>query len=131
MPTVAEIREACEIEAGRLARIQEQEARIGRRFAEADERERVYQDQGPQERRAEFIRREMAALDAALKRDDKTIDPAKLDVRGMEPGPQREIVRQKVEARLEEIIARNRSTPLTIGPDLAEQFAREERDGHR
>ena len=124
LPTVAEIHEACERENNRLARIREREERIERQFAAAAARDRIRAAQGPLEQRREFIRREMAKLNADLKREDKLADASMLDVREMDEGPQRERVRQKVEARLAEIRERNRATPLTIGPHLADQFAR-------
>lgn len=101
LPTIAEIREACEREQQKRDRWREQQERIENQLSERDRIAALRDGQGSAERRKAFIAREMASLERDLRRDDSRTDVAALDVRGMPEGRARRAIEAKIRDRLE------------------------------
>jgi hypothetical protein len=107
VPTISELREALENANRAAERIREQEARIAAQFAERDR----MADMSPAEKRKEFIKREMAKINAVLAANpDKP--PPPIDIRGMEECAEKDALRRRLEADIARQVERNRSTPI-------------------
>ena len=110
LPTIYEIREACEIENAAARRREEADARVKEQFAERDRMAAM----DPAEKRREFIRREMGWINAEMgnANDGRPVLP--VDIRGMEDGPVKDAIREKLDAGIAKLAADNAATPLRL-----------------
>ena len=109
-PTIYEIREACEIENSAAKRRDEQDARIKEQFAERDRLAAM----DPAEKRRAFIGCEMKWINAEMGKADDGRPVAPVDIRGMEDGPVRDAIREKLDAGIAKLAAASAATPLRM-----------------
>ena len=112
VPTISELRDACETVNAAARRREEQAARIKAQFAERERMEAVE----PAERRRAFIKREMAKVNAVFASADPDKPPPPLDIREMEECAEKQALRSMLNA---EIAAKSRdsaSTPMRLSP---------------
>jgi len=114
VPTIYEIREACEIANNEARRREESDARVKAQFAE---RERIAAMSDPDRRKA-FVRREMDKINVAFASADTGNHPASVDIRGMEECAEKQALRAKLNQRIDGLSASYHADPVKASERL-------------
>ena len=114
VPTIYEIREACEIANNEARRREEADARVKEQFAE---RERIAA-MSDSERRKAFIKLEMDKINAAFASADAGTHPASVDIRGMEECAEKQALRAKRNPRIDGLSASYHADPVKASERL-------------
>jgi membrane protein involved in colicin uptake len=88
----------------------EQEARVKAQFAERERMEAM----DPAERRRDFIKREMAKIDAFFAKTDSERPSVAADIRRMEECPEKDVMRKRLDAEIARLSETSAKTPLRL-----------------
>src|SRR5579859_6088591 len=119
VPTISELREACDIVNNVAKRREEADARVKAQFSERERMAAL----PPAERRREFIAREMAWINSEMAKANPDKPAPALDIRGMEEGPRKRDIAAKLAAALDARARELAASPLRLSEQYFQAFS--------
>lgn len=109
VPTIAELREACETVNTAARRREESDNRVEAQLAERE----LIAAMTTGERRKEYVKRRMAEVDRAFaaSKFETDVPPPPVDIRGMDEGPEKARLRRRLDGEISRLSERSASTP--------------------